>query len=88
MEFLSGGFEGIKEGRNKYLRELESAPPSSKNQVIFLWDIENNQFNTNDYHPKKSKHRVSVSDISTVFTGLSRLWSTCDRPLTTAFTAA
>lgn len=72
MDFLNGGFVGIKEGRNKYLRELESAPTSSKNQIVFRWDLENGRFNTEDYHPRKSKHRVSVADISTVFAVLSR----------------
>lgn len=52
--------------RNKFLREIENAPASDKTKLVLCWSIEEKNFSTAEFHPKKVHYRISVEEISKV----------------------
>ena len=52
--------------KNKFLREVEQAPKSSKNSVCLLWSVEQNSFDTRSFHTGKLAHRTSIEDVKKV----------------------
>ena len=52
--------------KNKFLREIENAPPSDKTKLILLWDVEQKKFSTQNFHPSKIHYRISVDEIKRV----------------------
>jgi hypothetical protein len=52
--------------KNRFLREIESAPPSDKTMVVLPWSVEEKTFSTNRFHPAKVHYRVTVDEIKKV----------------------
>ena len=52
--------------KNKFLREIDNAPPSNKRSLVLLWDIEDNTFNTNNFHPSKVHYRIGIDETKKV----------------------
>lgn len=52
--------------KNRFLREIDNAPPSDKTRVVLPWSVEDKTFSTEKFHPAKVHYRVTVDEIKKV----------------------
>ena len=58
--------------KNKFLKEIDHAPPSSRTRLVLKWDIDHESFSTADFHPRRVRYRISINDITRVRVGVTR----------------
>ncbi len=68
--------EELLTSKNKFIREVESAPKASRNEIILPWSISQSNFSTTNFHPRKLHHRLSVEDVKKVAAAHERSSST------------
>lgn len=60
------GEEGFLYQRNKFLRQIMDAPASDKTKLILHWNVEEKNFSTAEFHPKKVHYRINVEEVQKV----------------------
>lgn len=52
--------------RNKFLKQIERRPVSSKYCFVVPWSMKDDEFDTSKFHPRKVDYRLSFDELNRV----------------------
>lgn len=52
--------------RNKFVRQIENCPKQKSGCVVLPWSLEDKQFDTSGFHPRKVDYRLNLDELNRV----------------------